>query len=196
MKKCLIIGLLATTLVVQYGFSQTFIGQTFIGGGLSFNLQRDQWDDQWGTTIDRSISSISIWPLLGFRFGIADVGVLLEYNTSTTRFSDNRADSITSSNIGVGLFGEVRFFAIDRFSIAGRGSVLYQSIMDEHRDFGDFTQLRIDIAPIFEYQIIDRLGFYTSVGRIRFFPRVMDRETRTSVISFFTGITLGFRYIF
>ena len=184
MKKILITALLAVFL------SQSAFAQFFAGGGLSFAFQQAQaiGFGQSGTT-DVRLFSTSIRPLVGYRFGIADAGLLFEYFNQST--SVNIPGLPNFSSIGIGIFGELQLFSRGNFSISGRGSFLYTTLVDL-----DYRELRIDLEPIFEYAIVDRLSFFTNVGLVRFLPAALDRPANTFVLSIFTGPTIGFRFFF
>ena len=182
MKKILITALLAV-LLSQYTFAQFFAG-----GGLSFTFQQAGAIGQTGTT-DVRLFSTSIRPLFGYRFGIADAGLLFEYTNLST--SDNIPGLPNFSSIGIGIFSELQLFSHGNFSISGRGSFLYTTLVGL-----DYRELRIDLEPIFEYAIVDRLSFFTNIGLVRFLPAALDRPVGTFVLSIFTGPTIGFRYLF
>ena len=186
MKKILITVLLAV-LLSQYAFAQFFVG-----GGLSFAFQRTEAVGQSGTT---ELFSTSFIPLLGYRFGIADVGffyehLLFEYLYQPASGSIPRSLRIRS--VSIGIFCELQLFSRGNLSISGRGSLLRTALTGlDHNE-----ELRIDIDPIIEFTIFDRLSFFTNIGLVQFRPVALDRRASSFTLSLLSDLTLGVRFLF
>jgi hypothetical protein len=197
MKKKAILGIIFFA-IAHLGFSQVFIG-----GSLSYQ-HSDQKIDNSSTKSDK----ITISPLIGYRFGKADLGLSFVYGNDS-------GSNYEISDIGFGIFGDYNFFTADKFSILGRAGFQYTNMKDIYLYPNAETNLNlhvigINISPYFEYKLLERLTLYTSIGGITFNHRwgnskkSGDESIETTIenynlsnfgISLSNGITLGF-YVF
>jgi hypothetical protein len=102
MKKVFVLGFVLLV-VAQYIFSQAFIG-----GGLSYQHSTSEIGNS-STDGD----TITISPLMRYRFGKFDIGVMFIYEKDTMLNDD-------MSTIDIGVLGDYNFLTIDKFSILGR----------------------------------------------------------------------------
>jgi len=196
MRKIIFVVLLLTSMV-QYGFSQVFIG-----GDVSFSYNNIERVDS-----DFNSLNIGISPMLGVRFGNFDLGILFGYRfVSSTNSTSSWNIETTLSQIDFGVFGDITVFRIDRFSVFGRGSLQYSISNAENNISGlvstiipEGTEqfLTISLAPMFEFQIFDNFTIFTGLGGIIYRHYFTDVDiTNQFNISILTGLPIGFRFFF
>ena len=196
MKKYFIL-VLFFILIVQHGFSQIFVG-----GGLTLSYNSNERMNS-----EFSAFNLGVNPMLGYRFGNIDIGILFGYrwtNSTNSNFGTTPWEIETrTTQIDVGIFGDLTVFRFDRFSILGRGIVQFSIFNSETNITGpvittpDRTErfITVAIAPMFEYFVLDRLTVFTSIGGISYSHYFTDVDMSTQFnISFLTGLTIGFRF--
>ncbi|MDR1215115.1 MAG: hypothetical protein LBK25_00365 [Treponema sp.] len=209
MKKAFILGI-TVFIAVQQGFSQVFIG-----GGLSYQYINSKIGD---SSIDGG-DVISLSPLLGYRLGKMDIGIMFQYMKDTTTSNSYNGEM---TGIGIGIFGDYNFLTIGNFSILGRANLQYLNVKSAGSHtmsisavpyFIPYTEqntIGISLSPILEYKLFKYLTLYTGIGGISFIhswgkARSYDDYYYSSTEEDFTltnfdlsvsnGITLGF-YVF
>lgn len=182
--KRLLLASLFFVFVTQYGFSQFFFG-----GSLSF-IHNTQTVEDFNT----SSTGFGITPILGYRFESVDVGALFHFNADSAR-SENVNMSVTS--FGFGIFCDFTFLSNDRFAFRGRTSVHYtsSSLTIEGDNLGSDEFIVITFYPMFEYSFSNRFTLFTDIGGISYAHLLGGFSGRSFVISIFSGITLGARFI-
>jgi hypothetical protein len=136
------------------------------GGDVYLEFSSSDNQFQENNKISEEKNKIEINPTIGYKINKFDFGInpIFQYHYNkvnrTSDLTDSNANSYTNFGIGIELFTRYTFITIERFSILGRLGTNYSYRSGEYSNHS----ISVNISPVFEYKLIDRLLLYTNFG--------------------------------
>lgn len=191
------------SLFVFFNISTVFSQGWYIGGNVLFQ-HSDNFDYREG-----KLTSIGISPSIGFIINNNfDMGLKPTFSTriNPEYYAGN------DLSYGIGIFTRFSFIEINNFSIFGRVGLdyIYSSEYNNYNyDYSNnfiSSEFIIDFTPVFQFNILNNLSIYTSIGSIYFSHLIYDEyyhgnkilkgKENNFGINFSTSISFGFHFVF
>ena len=160
--------------------SSIFAENWFAGGRILFNFTTGERSiyDASTISINDSMRSIIISPTVGYRLERFDLGIspIFQFGQAESRSHVNSEVSLSQSDIlgiGIGLFSRYNFLSFGNFSVLGNLSIYYlyststwsSTRPQSSSGYEEKThRIGINLRPVFEYRLTDRLSLYTNFG--------------------------------
>ena len=196
--------LFSISIISLFFISSVFAQNWFAGGSAAIQYNTNQG-------VDNSIT-FDFFPTIGYKINSKlDLGLNPIYI-----YEKNSSSYVLDTNIfGVGIFTRYNLLEIERFSILAqfginylygrynivtRETITYSPIYSVERETGiiNINSIGVNISPVFQYRISDRLILYTSIGRLYYSHTWSNKDTKSNNmgLSFSTGLLLGFNVLF
>ena len=162
-----------------FGVSTVFSQNWFTGGNIFFQ-QINERDNYWNR-IDRGDmkhTTLRLSPIFGFiKNNKFDIGInpIFEYETFSWQ------DNYNNLAFGIGIFSRYSFYEIGKISILGRLGIDYLHSRFNYDSQGNPNydsqgnplekkqrMFRINISPVFQFNLLDNFSLFTSIGSIYF----------------------------
>jgi hypothetical protein len=153
--------------------SSVFAQSWFAGGSIALNFAADEYLDYYGSIVSRDSNQINISPTVGYKMDKFDFGInpIFQYRLyeNNYKYDPDRNNKDSMFGIGIGLFLRYNFITFKNFSILGCLSIDYLFSKGDSKNQERTTEtfnheISINLRPVFEYRLLDRLSVFTDFG--------------------------------
>ena len=147
-----------------FSISSGFAHNWFVGGSFALDFFSVEESNHAGTTSNMwGVEKITFSPTVGYKFDRFDFGINPIFRFQAGRVTAGSA--LRSWEMGTGLFSRFNFVSFGNFSILGNISLEYLYSISHFFEFAENThKIGINLKPVFEYRLTDRISVFTDFG--------------------------------
>ena len=159
--------------ILFFSVASVFSQNWFVGGSVRINISSVDELDINALNYHADYYQVKISPIIGYKFDGFDIGIspIFQYKIweQNVEYNPYQNSKDTGFGAGIGLFSRYTIFTFRDFSILGRldAEYLYSAdkMINNTQTIEEKThQVSLNLSPVFEYTLLDRLSVFTDFG--------------------------------